>query len=206
MLKDLLFVLLLALGLHSTPAAAQPVALQVPKVPTESAVLKATDDNQILIKNIENLMLSYRKELGRATAHKYAVTVVSSSTKVGIDPIWIVAMMWQESRFDLRSTSSENAIGLMQILPSTGRAIGYTPKQLRDPVTSIKAGVSYLATQKKNFGDIKKATTAYNQGSTRVRRGTARMWYFNEVNRHYQKMKGWIAKNGQKQQRKPRVV
>lgn len=203
MLKELI-VLLLALGFAS-PAAAQPVA--VPKVPTESAVFKKPLTTQaIQIKNIENLMLSYRKQLGRATAHKYAVTVVSSSTKVGIDPVWIVAMMWQESRFDVRSTSSERAIGLMQILPSTGRAIGYSPRQLRDPVISIRAGVSYLATQKKNFGSIKKATTAYNQGSTRVRRGTARLWYYNDVYRQYQKMKGWIAKHGEKQQRKPRVV
>jgi soluble lytic murein transglycosylase-like protein len=61
---------------------------------------------------------------------------------------------------------------------------------------NIAAGVGYLATLKGSFGDIKKATTAYNQGSSRVRNGTARMWYYNEVYQHYLNMKGWLETNG----------
>lgn len=143
------------------------------------------------------LITYYQPNLGEITARKYAATIVSSSLKSGIDPLWIVAMIRLESNFDNRATSIESAIGLMQIMPATGRAIGYSPYSLRNPETNIMAGVSYLATLRTSFGgDIAKAITAYNQGSSRVRKGTARMQYYNDVHHTYKHMKYWIQNHG----------
>lgn len=227
MLKGYLAFLMFMLAAATAVLAIWHPAKEQPSVPTESAAIQATDDTvtttpptksiQVTVKaptppakpsapapkpadnlaKYTDLIIHYQPSLSESTARKYVSTVVSSSTQSGIDPLWIIAMIWLESNFENQSTSSESAIGLMQILPSTGWAIGYSPHRLRDPETNIKAGVSYLATLKANFGgDIKKATTAYNQGSSRVRKGTARMWYYNNVHHTYTKMKGWIKNHG----------
>jgi membrane-bound lytic murein transglycosylase F len=54
----------------------------------------------------------------------------------------IVAQMYQESRFDPNVVSSSGARGLMQVLPRTAREMGF--RNLKDPSTSIHAGVKYL--------------------------------------------------------------
>ncbi len=55
---------------------------------------------------------------------------------------FITAQMYQESRFNPKATSWVGARGLMQIMPSTGRQLGFT--RLSDPEESIHAGVQYM--------------------------------------------------------------
>ncbi len=54
----------------------------------------------------------------------------------------IVAQMYQESRFDPNVVSPSGARGLMQIMPRTARELGF--HNLKDPPTSIHAGVKYM--------------------------------------------------------------
>ncbi len=54
----------------------------------------------------------------------------------------IVAQMFQESRFDPNVVSPSGARGLMQVLPSTAKEMGF--RNLKDPPTSIHAGVKYM--------------------------------------------------------------
>jgi len=54
----------------------------------------------------------------------------------------IVSQMYQESKFNPKAKSYAGAVGLMQVLPKTGKELGIT--DLKDPEQSIIAGVRYL--------------------------------------------------------------
>jgi soluble lytic murein transglycosylase len=93
----------------------------------------------------------------------------------GLDPFLIAALVAQESTFDPVIRSSANAVGLMQVLPSTGRQFArkmkiprYTPSRLTDPETNVRLGTAIFADSIKRFGGVHFALAAYNAGDHRV--------------------------------------
>ncbi len=68
-------------------------------------------------------------------ARKYA-------ERYGFDWRLIVSQMFQESRFDPNAKSWVGALGLLQVMPRTGKELGL--ENLRDPETGLHAGVKYL--------------------------------------------------------------
>ncbi len=81
----------------------------------------------------------------------------------------VAAIIYQESRFDPDETSWAGAIGLMQMMPRTGRAMG--AKNLRDPSQAIAAGCRYLRSLIDSFEPalslatrIRFALASYNAG------------------------------------------
>ncbi len=85
------------------------------------------------------------------------------------------AVMRQESLFDKRSLSRSNAMGLMQVLPSTGEFISqrlrtdaFAPSMLFVPIFGIKYGVWYLSHLQKQFPTLTLVVAAYNAGPTAV--------------------------------------
>jgi soluble lytic murein transglycosylase len=89
-----------------------------------------------------------------------------------LDPYLIAALIRQESVFDPESLSVANAIGLMQVIPATGRMIArklklteFTPDMLYEPETNLAIGTYYLAQLlKKLDGNLVLALAAYNAG------------------------------------------
>ncbi len=67
------------------------------------------------------------------------------ATRYELDWRLIAAQAWQESRFDPKAKSWVGAQGLMQVMPATGKEMGFT--DLHDPDVSCHAGVKYLAKQ-----------------------------------------------------------
>ena len=74
---------------------------------------------------------------------------------------------------DIRSPAG--AIGLMQIMPATGRALAKTLNvtwrgnlTLIDPTVNVRFGTYYLKQQLERFGHPALATAAYNAGPNRV--------------------------------------
>ncbi len=95
----------------------------------------------------------------------------------GLDPFLIAALAAQESTFDPSIRSSANAIGLMQILPSTGRRYarkvgmrGFTTRSLENPEINARLGTQYFADMVKQFGGAHFALAGYNAGENRVER------------------------------------
>jgi soluble lytic murein transglycosylase len=87
------------------------------------------------------------------------------------DPFLVAAVMREESHFNPGAVSPVGAMGLMQIMPSTGRQIakelgeGFRKGSLLDPGTSIKFGSWYLGQILKRFnGDAVLAIAGYNAG------------------------------------------
>jgi len=111
----------------------------------------------------------------------------------GIDEKWILALWWQESNFNTGSISGHGALGAMQIMPDTGKRLGYTREQLLDPKYNVEAGTRYLAGLKNTFsGDVFLATVAYNQGSTRVSRGSYNPRFGYEVQKKYDTISAFV--------------
>ncbi len=86
----------------------------------------------------------------------------------GLPAELIKAVAVAESRMNPAAVSPAGAQGLMQIIPTTARALGLTDPF--DGEQSIKAGATYLARQVAAFGSYTLALAAYNAGPTAVRR------------------------------------
>jgi membrane-bound lytic murein transglycosylase F len=81
----------------------------------------------------------------------------------------VAAVAYQESRFDPDETSWAGAVGLMQMMPRTGRAMGAT--DLHDPDEALAAGCRYLRSLIDSFDPslalatrIRFALASYNAG------------------------------------------
>jgi soluble lytic murein transglycosylase-like protein len=83
----------------------------------------------------------------------------------------LFAIVQQESKWNPKALSPKGAIGLMQIMPATGRDFcGLTEQQLLIPRLNLECGTAYFAKQLKTFGSVRLALCAYNAGPTRVRK------------------------------------
>ena len=95
--------------------------------------------------------------------------VTSISAKHGIDPELVVAMMKTESNFNRWAVSSKGALGLMQLIPETGRRFGV--RDFFDPRQNIEGGVRYLRFLLDKFdGNVELSLAAYNAGENVVQR------------------------------------
>jgi hypothetical protein len=85
----------------------------------------------------------------------------------GIDPRFIHAVIWQESKYKPQALSHAGAQGLMQLMPATARRFGCTDPQ--DMAANVEAGTKYLSWLLKRFnGDVKLALAGYNAGEGAV--------------------------------------
>jgi len=107
----------------------------------------------------------------------YWKAVSSQASRTQIDPSLILAVIRQESGFEVKARSRANARGLMQILPSTGRKLArqakvprYNAAKLYDAETNITLGTRFLASLLSQYGDTEPALAAYNAGNSRVDR------------------------------------
>jgi len=103
-------------------------------------------------------------------------TIKTESAKNNLDPYLVASLIRQESEFDQSVVSYANAYGLMQLLPSTGKAMAreegishFETFQLLDPVMNIRLGTRYLREMMEKFGGVQEyALAAYNAGDGRV--------------------------------------
>jgi soluble lytic murein transglycosylase len=103
-------------------------------------------------------------------------TIKTESAKNGLDPYLVASLIRQESEFNPSVVSYANAYGLMQLLPTVGKAMAreegiknFQTFQLLDPETNIRLGCRYLRQMMEHFGgNSEYALAAYNAGDERV--------------------------------------
>jgi soluble lytic murein transglycosylase len=105
----------------------------------------------------------------------YAQQLEGAARRRGLDPYVVLALAAQESTFDAGVKSSAGAIGLMQIMPATGRSVarqlgikGFTARRLTDPEINMTLGTTYFADLMEQFGQAAYALAGYNAGGHRV--------------------------------------
>ena len=85
----------------------------------------------------------------------------------GVDPRFIHAVIWQESKYKIQARSHAGAQGLMQLMPATAKRFGCDDPH--DPVENITAGTKYLSWLLKRFsGNVELALAGYNAGEGAV--------------------------------------
>jgi soluble lytic murein transglycosylase len=135
---------------------------------------------------------------------RLAVTIVREAEKNGLDPLLVVSVIRSESSFNPYAVSRVGAMGLMQVMPDTGRWLlrrrGETlgrATHLFDAELNVELGTSYLAELLARFGTVERALVAYNAGpaaakkifSHRAKRATFVAGYPRKVVREFQRLK-----------------
>lgn len=105
----------------------------------------------------------------------YKDTIVAQARAYNLDPLFVAAVIRQESGFRPKAHSAVGAVGLMQLMPETGRwastKVGmksFKVAQLEDPAVNIKLGCWYLSYLFGQFKDADKVLMAYNGGEGNV--------------------------------------
>jgi peptidoglycan lytic transglycosylase len=110
---------------------------------------------------------------------KFWTNIKEEARRHGLDPFMIAGLIRQETVFEPQVRSYANAYGLMQVLPSTGRAIArrnslgggrITTSDLYNPTLNIQLGCAYVKELIDRFGRFEYVAAAYNGGPTRVSR------------------------------------
>ncbi|HZK83629.1 MAG TPA: lytic transglycosylase domain-containing protein [Desulfosporosinus sp.] len=110
------------------------------------------------------------------------VIIEKYATQYGVDPLFVVSVIREESKFLPKSQSHKGAKGLMQLMPATAQEVAksigdktYTEEDLLKPEKNIQYGTWYLASLQKAFaGNTTLVTAAYNGG-----RGHVQEWINN---------------------------
>ena len=113
-----------------------------------------------------------RSKYRNADAHELALSIVDASYRAKVDPLLVAAVIKSESSFHRHARSGAGAIGLMQLLPNTGRYISEQhnlgwrgSSMLTDPDYNIKLGIAYLQYLLAKFnGNLEYTLIAYNWG------------------------------------------
>jgi soluble lytic murein transglycosylase-like protein len=89
------------------------------------------------------------------------------SENQGVDPRFIHAVIWQESKYETHARSHAGAQGLMQLMPATAKRFGCEHPD--DPEENITAGTKYMKWLLKRFsGNVELALAGYNAGEGSV--------------------------------------
>ena len=105
----------------------------------------------------------------------YRQTICNAAMAQNVDPAWLHAIIWQESKYNPDARSGAAARGLMQFIPETAQAVAasagmseITPDKLYDPAISIQLGAKYWSTLLGQLNSPEMALAAYNGGPDNV--------------------------------------
>ncbi|HZI62541.1 MAG TPA: lytic transglycosylase domain-containing protein [Pyrinomonadaceae bacterium] len=93
--------------------------------------------------------------------------IFDAGAREGVDPRFIHAVIWQESKYKTDAESHAGAVGLMQLMPAAAERFGCADRN--DPASNIAAGTKYLSWLLKRFdGNVELALAGYNAGEGSV--------------------------------------
>jgi N-acetylmuramoyl-L-alanine amidase len=123
--------------------------------------------------------------------------IISTSKRYGVDPELALAISWQESGWKQRVVSPANAVGAMQVIPSTGQfasSIVGRRLDLLKPQDNVTAGVVLLS-RLTAAAKLDIAVAGYYQGLGGVRRNgmypDTKLYVKNVLRLKGQLEKGW---------------
>jgi soluble lytic murein transglycosylase len=104
----------------------------------------------------------------------YEPALRREAAKNAFDPMLAAGLIRQESTFQADAVSRKDAVGLMQVLPKTGRLMArqlrvrYTKTSLFEPDFNLEVGMVYVAGLLRNLGAPEYALAAFNAGEDRI--------------------------------------
>jgi soluble lytic murein transglycosylase len=110
----------------------------------------------------------------------YASIVRAHARNYHLNPAFLAAVIYQESKFDASARSDSGAVGLMQLRPATARGIAvrtggsaFRVSDLTDPELNIRYGCWYLHHLFQKYRSERLVLAAYNAGQGNVDRWRA---------------------------------
>lgn len=108
----------------------------------------------------------------------YREMVIREAREWGVDPIMLAAIIRQESAFKADIRSSAGAVGLMQVMPPTGKELarrhgpeGFAEANLEAPEVNLHLGAAFFRDMSRRYDDdLPLVLSAYNAGPTRATR------------------------------------
>lgn len=108
----------------------------------------------------------------------YSDLIKREAARYGLDPFLIAGLIRQESMFNPQAVSAAGAIGLMQLMPSTGRTLARAmggkslrTADLKQPELNIRLGTRHVANLLRAYdGNWTEMLAAYNAGASRLER------------------------------------
>lgn len=163
------------------PVAAEPPAVaEAPPPATEAQATPAPRPGADRVRKRE----AVRRQFGRFASRTglthleldaLADVVVDEAERHSLEPELVLAVIRVESGYRNYAVSDKEAMGLMQILPSTGQwlapQVGVQwrgPQTLFDPIANVRLGIAYLRQLWDRYGDLQAALAAYNWGPGRI--------------------------------------
>ena len=118
----------------------------------------------------------FKRLIDHPNIKKYEPLIRAAANRHGLDPQLVKAVVAVESGFEPRAVSDKGAVGLMQVLPTTGARYGVradlkrsVDQKLTDPVLNLEIGTRYLSDLRKMFAPRPElALAAYNAGENAV--------------------------------------
>jgi soluble lytic murein transglycosylase-like protein len=172
------------LGTHAPePWTAEPLRMTAPVGAGRSVAMRSAHPrNAAMVAAVHEHLIRYRNRTGLTDAEigRLARTVVREARRNDFDPGLVLAVMHVESRYDTFAVSPKDAMGLMQLLPSTGEWMAAKlglrwegPQTLFDPTANVRLGVAYLRELADRYGSLHTALSAYNWGPGHIDRRIA---------------------------------
>lgn len=101
-----------------------------------------------------------------------AALVGQAALRAGVPPRLAIAVAFKEGSLNANApVGSSGEIGMMQVMPNTGKSMGYSVEDLRNVDKNIEAGIKYLKMNLDQFQDEGLAIAAYNTGPDNVSKG-----------------------------------
>lgn len=168
----------LLLGRAPGPETLPPVSSSPPAAPARAAAPATDPDYEAALGRLSERC----RGLDVDELERLARVIVEESRRHELPVGLILAVIEVESSYDPFAVSPVGAMGLMQLLPSTGAEVARElrlpwagPQTLFDPATNVRLGVTYLRELRDRFGEMSVALAAYNWGpghiGRRLRRG-----------------------------------
>jgi soluble lytic murein transglycosylase len=104
----------------------------------------------------------------------YEAVIRREAARNNFDPMLAAGLMRQESTFQADALSPQNAIGLMQVIPKTGKLLAkqlrvrFSPDRLFQPEYNIQLGMLYISGLVKLTGAPEYALAAFDAGEDRI--------------------------------------
>jgi LysM repeat protein len=144
--------------------------VKVPAKPAKSAASSNSFAGRTYPSSIVNAANHNRAALARTSVPSRSATkamIVATARRHGLDPRLALAVGWQESGWNQRQVSVANAIGVMQVIPSSGQwASDMAGRKLNLLRTqdNITAGVVILRSLTRSATNLDQAIAGYYQG------------------------------------------
>ena len=127
-------------------------------------------------KRVLQVLSSVKTNLTELEKEDLARIIAKESLDSGFSVEFVMAVMKTESGFNKYARSPVGAVGLMQLMPATGKAIardyGIVLKgndALYNPELNVTLGIRYLKRLAARFKDMNLVLAAYNMGPTKFR-------------------------------------